>query len=227
MNTRESVDSVRRGPEGVAPRWMWALFAGASVAFLLGIAIDNAALRLIFKAIPAACLAVGVFLTLPRTRFRWIVAIGLAFGAAGDLLLELDAFVPGLVAFLIGHLLYVVAFVRLSSKPALLVAVPYLVVGVLLTVFVAEGADDLLVPVIAYAVVISAMGWRAAALVGVVPTRVAVPLAVGAGLFIVSDALIAIDRFRSEIPGAAWWIMLTYLSAQALIALGAVRSDAD
>lgn len=226
MEAATPADSMRASPDGVAPRWTWALFVAASVAFLVGIAIDSNALRLTFKAIPVACLAAGVFLTVPRTGFRRVVAIGLAFGAAGDLLLELDAFVPGLVAFLIGHVLYIVAFVRLSTRPALLVGLPYLVVGLALTAFVAEGADDLLVPVIAYAVVISVMGWRSAALIGEIPSRMAVPFAAGAGVFVVSDALIAINRFRSEIPGDEWWIMLTYLTAQGLIALGAIRSDA-
>lgn len=228
MDMHGSADTrlERTTGEGAAPSWMWGLFGAAAIAFLAGLAFDNDAVRLVFKALPAVVLGVGVFLTEPRTVFRRIVAVGLAFGAAGDLLLEIGTFVPGLIAFLIGHVLYIVAFVRLTTKPALLVGVPYLLVGVALTLFVADGADDLLLPVIVYAIVISVMGWRTAALIGEVPTRVAAPLAIGAGLFIVSDALIAINRFHTEIPGDDWWIMLTYFSAQGLIALGAVRSQA-
>ena len=228
MDTNGSTDTrlERTSHGGAAPAWMWGLFGVTAVAFLAGLAFDNDAMRLAFKALPAVVLAVGVFLTEPRTVFRRIVAVGLAFGAAGDLLLEIGTFVPGLVAFLIGHVLYIVAFVRLTTKPALLVGLPYFLIGAALTAFVADGADDLLVPVIVYAIVISVMGWRTAALIGEIPIRVAAPLAVGAGLFIVSDALIAINRFHTEIPGDDWWIMLTYLSAQGLIALGAVRSEA-
>ena len=42
-------------------------------------------------------------------------------------------------------------------------------------------------------------------------------VAVGAGVFMASDALIAIDKFLTPVPLAPLWILLTYYCAQMLI----------
>jgi uncharacterized membrane protein YhhN len=84
---------------------VYALIAGASVAasFLepfTGIGV--------LRALPTALLAAAV---LPRTRARFGYAVALAVlcGSAGDFFLASQSrtwFIPGLVAFLIGHGLY-------------------------------------------------------------------------------------------------------------------------
>ena len=210
--------------EVTIPRWMWPLFVVASAAFLLALAIDQEALRLAFKSLPVLSLAVGVFLTLPRTRFRVLMAIGLVFGAGGDFMLELGPFVPGLLLFLVGHLFYIAAFVGINRSLRPLTGLSWLLVAVVLTLMVADGAGDLVAPVTIYALVICAMAWRASALHRVAADAVAVPIALGATLFVVSDALIAVNRWAADIPAASWWIMLTYFAGQGLIALGAVRN---
>ena len=57
------------------------------------------------------------------------------------------------------------------------------------------------------------MGWRAAARLGA-PRVVSAPLSqqlglVGAALFLLSDALIAFDKFYAAIPRAKIYVMLT------------------
>ena len=42
-------------------------------------------------------------------------------------------------------------------------------------------------------------------------------VAAGAGLFMVSDALLAIDRFAQPLPMAAFWVLASYYAAQFLI----------
>jgi uncharacterized membrane protein YhhN len=46
---------------------------------------------------------------------------------------------------------------------------------------------------------------------------------IGAVLFIASDSLLAINRFVRPLDHAAWSVMLTYGTAQVLIAAGALR----
>lgn len=205
----------------IQPRWMWPVFFVTAAVFFVAMGLDAEPVRFTFKSLPVLTLAVGVWLTPPRTRFRNLLALGLLFGAIGDF--EFGIFELTLAAFLVSHLIYIPAFLRVSRTAKPLLAVPYFAVGVGLTVFLAEGAGDLLIPVAIYAVVISAMGWRAAALIDEIEAAVAYPLAIGASLFIVSDGLLAINRFHSDLPAADWLIMVPYLAAQGLIALGAVR----
>jgi len=93
-------------------------------------------------------------------------------------------------------------------------AVAYLVwLGILLTIL-APHTGPLLIPVVAYGIVLSAMA--------AVATRCNRWVAVGGALFVVSDSLLAIDRFLPDagIPLADFLIMLTYLGAQTLIGWG-------
>jgi uncharacterized membrane protein YhhN len=40
---------------------------------------------------------------------------------------------------------------------------------------------------------------------------------------VISDSMIAIDKFYTQIPLAGFWIMITYISAQYLIMRGLAR----
>lgn len=45
-------------------------------------------------------------------------------------------------------------------------------------------------------------------------------LPIGTVLFVISDAIIAVNKFHKPVPLSGLWIMLTYYAAQAMIALG-------
>ena len=45
----------------------------------------------------------------------------------------------------------------------------------------------------------------------------AVGVAIGAGVFMLSDTLIAINRFAQPLPMAAFWVLASYYVAQVLI----------
>jgi uncharacterized membrane protein YhhN len=128
---------------------------------------------------------------------RWVLA-ALLLGWVGDVALVSSArswFLTGLVAFLLSHLTYVVAFVVLgldgagTAIAAAGVAVPAAVVGRWLWDRVPK---EMRGPVLAYIVVISAMVAAAAgAAVGGAPEL----LVAAAVLFYVSDLFVARDRF--------------------------------
>ena len=74
-----------------------AVFSGC--AYLIGTAIGADWLRLIAKPWPVLMMAAWVW---PSGERR--IAIGLVFGAIGDICLAVpSAFLPGMVAFAIGH----------------------------------------------------------------------------------------------------------------------------
>lgn len=155
----------------------------------------------------------------PRYR-RWI-AIGMLFSLAGDIFLMLptDAFVAGLVAFLFGHVCFIRALLvdtRFAARPlALLACLAY--GGLNLWALWPSLPGALHVPVVVYVVVLTTMGGQAVArawwherddIAG--PAQWA---AAGALLFMLSDTLLAWNRFRLAIPLSALWILATYYAA--------------
>lgn len=207
------------------PRWLLPAFVIPAVLFFIGQGIDNQALRVTMKAIPVLALAAAVWVVVPRIRYRRFIASGLLFGSAGDVLLEVDLFEIGLGAFLLGQVLYTAAFLGDSTKLKPLPAIIFYGYGLALVWALADGTGDMLIPVALYAVAITTMLWRAVARIGFVPRVTGLTAAYGAGLFVVSDSLIAVNRFGSEIPGDRWLVMTTYWVAQALIAYSALRRE--
>lgn len=92
----------------------------------------------------------------------------------------------------------------------------YVVVLVALVAACAPGTGSLLVPTVVYGVCLVSM----AALATGVSRRVAL----GAAIFLVSDSLIALQAFTSwyAVPEHGFWVMLTYVVGQVLIASGVV-----
>jgi uncharacterized membrane protein YhhN len=156
--------------------------------------------------------------------YQWVVA-GLVCGLIGDVCLALKgnkAFRAGLVAFLLGHILYVVAFIGLTrlsdwTSPAHLF-IAAIGAGVLRWLRPHLGA--MMIPVTAYVIVISAM--LAAAWVAFLnpdlQMRGALTLLLGALCFYVSDLFVARERFvKSQFANRLLGLPLYYLG-QFLIA---------
>jgi uncharacterized membrane protein YhhN len=176
---------------------------------------------------PAVMVAlVGVALALNPTigaRRDWFV-VALLLSMLGDVFLMLprDLFVAGLSSFLLAHIAYVVGLrVHGGSGGAwLLAAVGVLIVDAglarLVLIAVRDRHRELLVPVVAYMLVISAMVSAAVA------TGVALAIA-GAALFFASDTLIAWNRFVQPRPWMPLAIIVTYHVGQAGLVLSLAR----
>mgnify|MGYP001051675528 FL=1 len=149
---------------------------------------------------------------------------GLVLSLVGDVLLLGDSdvhFLGGLIAFLLGHLAYIAAFRRVPGDgpiwPGVLLVV--LVVGLVMWVRLLprlrsdwrEGA-----PLVLYAVIIGAM----AALAWATGLWV---VGLGATLFLVSDTVLAYQRFVGDLPHGRLVVMVTYHLAQVLIVVGLLR----
>lgn len=152
---------------------------------------------------------------------RTWVLLGLLLSLAGDiaLLWPKEGFLPGLIAFLLAHLAYLVAFTRVAkfaSRP-LPFAVYALVAGVILWQLWPGVPGGLRIPVIAYVVCLAAMAAQAAVVWRSGAPRGGV-LAVGGALFVASDALLATNKFMAPLPAASLWILATYWAAQWCIA---------
>lgn len=158
----------------------------------------------------------------------------LACSWLGDVLLMLDAqdprfFMAGLLAFLSAHLLYIWYFKGISStKKSFLKSRPVMLLAVVVFVFeliyiLWPGLGSMKIPVIIYASVLGTMLAFALWQYGKIDQRAALLFISGAMLFVLSDSLLAINRFRIGFTGAGTWVMLTYCLAQFLLARGSIR----
>ena len=169
--------------------------------------------------------------------YRRAVLAGMLLSCLGDiaLMLPMDAFVPGLVAFLLAHLCYIVAFREgLRAGRGLLAA------SILLGAFAVLNVLGLWphlpapmrMPVLAYVVVLASMAmlalarqWRSPQ--PAVEARSAPWAAVGALLFVASDSLLAWDRFAGGLPLASLLVLSTYYGAQYAIARSVKQQKGD
>lgn len=166
----------------------------------------------------------------PRYR-RWMV-VGMLFSLAGDVFLMLpqDAFVPGLVAFLIAHACFIKAFLddsRFAERPlGMLACVAY---GALnLWALWPSLPPALYAPVVVYVLVLASMGGqavvRARRHAADALARSAQWAMTGALLFMLSDTLLAWNRFRVALPLSALWVLATYYAALWCLARSVRRS---
>ena len=155
------------------------------------------------------------------------LSLGLLLGAivfslAGDVFLMLpgDQFIPGLASFLVAHIFYIVLFKQdstwFANRKALATVwgVGAIMFGILWN-NLPEPA--LKAAVAAYVSVISLMVAQAIGRASSQQTPSARWIAWGAGIFMLSDTMIAINKFLMPIPLADLWILATYYAAQIII----------
>lgn len=160
--------------------------------------------------------------------------MGVAMGAAGDFLLATASpvlFVPGLVAFLFGHLAYIVAFGRRRDaalwarrRPWIAATLAYCVSAAIWVAVSDPVADGRSVtwPVIGYVAIIGSMTVAA-----LVHDAASSRIAWGAAVFVLSDSHIPVNFF--VLPHPVLPLVLsgyaTYYLAQYLIVDGACSSS--
>jgi uncharacterized membrane protein YhhN len=205
----------------------------ASLIFLFANSLSTAEWMVFFKVASTAILALVGF------RFNRLLGSALLLGAVGDLLLGIHhlgalgaekLFLSGLGAFLVGHLAYIAMFYKLrvatnrtlSAKGARFGGIAAVLIALVwVLALLHDSLGPLLIPVVVYAFVLATMA------VSALVTELGNPLAaVGAMLFVASDAMLAIAKFSSPFGGSTPLIWITYYMAQLLIFLGVVRSTA-
>ena len=224
-------------------RRLLAVSVAASLTFLVAGSLAVSDWPVIFKVGSILLLAVLGF------RVNALLGTALAICALGDLLLgvrrlgSLDVeqlFLFGLGTFLIAHLVYIAMFrtyrgsrdsraqrrksplkqTRLEwGTRALGIASIVIALGSVLGVL-RNSLGPLLVPVVAYALVLAGMA------ISAMLAELGNPLAaIGALSFVASDAMLAISKFRGPFPGKEPLIWITYYLAQLLIFLGVARRN--
>jgi uncharacterized membrane protein YhhN len=172
----------------------------------------------------ATLLIVGMALSLSTdgsTYRRWIV-IGLLWSTLGDVFLMLpgDFFLPGLLSFLVAHMAYLVAFSRRERLLARMMPfAAYAAIAVAVLAYLWPGIPaPMRIPVVIYVAALGAMAAQAAAIWTIRRDRLSALAAVGGALFMLSDSLIAFNRFGEPFDASRWLVLTTYWMAQWLIA---------
>lgn len=161
-----------------------------------------------------------------------LIVLALVFSWMGDVLLIFESknenfFIFGLVAFLAAHIFYILFFEKIilaeHLKKRYWIFLPVMVYYVVLISVLSPTLEDMKWPVRIYGIVISFMLIKALQ-VGWIKNRMTVfYLISGAALFVISDSILAMNKFYQPFEYAGFFIMLTYGLAQLLIAVGAVR----
>jgi uncharacterized membrane protein YhhN len=157
--------------------------------------------------------------------YKWLIVAGLIFCLAGDVFLMLPAryFIAGLASFLVGHLFYIAAFV---SDGGFHLAwgwlVPLALYGLFFYRILAPGLGKMRGPVIVYILAILTMAWQSWGRWSVLAGMGALLAAIGAALFVVSDSVLAYDRFRQKFTASRIVVLSTYWAAQWLIAYSVI-----
>ena len=219
----------------------WILMGVAMAAALIdwvAVGSDDRALEYAAKpAVLAALVAAAALIPPDRTDLvdrRWWFVAALVCCLAGDVLLMLprNLFVPGLGAFLVGHVLFIAGLLQPPAPPGrppfsfavtglvvtavAVIAVESVPVTLLLRSLVTTGQQALIVPVCLYVAAIATMVVLAVN-VGIVTA------AVGSVLFLISDTLLAWNRFIRPVPAGPLAVHVTYHLAQGLLVLSLIH----
>ncbi len=199
--------------------------------------------RVVFKALSIAPLAILAFrllreplnqpsgfaryTNLLRDRDNLILGTALGFSCLGDILLDLDPvkfFLQGLLSFLVAHFIYILLFVRNWQRPLrpsgrqMLLAAAVLIYSLMLANWLAPSLSAFAKSVMLYVCAITVM------VVTAIFARFSGPWVwLGAILFLISDSIIAANKFKGGVPMRDYLVWGTYYLGQYGIAIGFLR----
>lgn len=211
------------------------VFIAFALLHILGIIIDLDLLCSISKPLLMPLLAIWL---IQETRgiqspLRTAWLLGLFFSTLGDILLMFNGgtfFLLGLSAFLLAHLSYIGGItIGLKERRGFLLKnpiwiLPFLLFPIVLLCWLWEGIPAAMrIPVAIYALVIATMAQSMANLYGYISNKIFWMMMGGAILFVLSDSLIAVNKFGHAFAGGRVAVMATYLLGQWLLVKGVSR----
>jgi uncharacterized membrane protein YhhN len=215
--------------------WLWA-FAFFALINLMAEVFGSQQMEYFSKPFLMPTLAMWFYFSTKGNNdwLRNAVLWGLFFSTLGDVLLmlvpqndKIPFFIFGLGAFLLAQLFYSSGFLSKSAfrqgflaKNKIFV-LPFLAYMIGLLSLLWSGLPSALrLPVSIYGMAITFMALAAFNLKGVLSEKAFQWTFLGALLFVLSDSLIAVNKFGMPFQGAHFAIMLTYIVGQFLIVYG-------
>lgn len=203
----------------------------AAAADIIFISIANESARVFSKPLlmlTLSCLYVSA--TRMRTSFSKIWLAALLFCWLGDVLLMRSGFfVQGLLAFLAAHITYIIYLfgiaarfkqtIQISRASGIIVLTFWLLFLVLLIPYLGE----LKIPVVVYATIICFFWLLALNVTGNIEPAIARLFSSGAIMFVLSDSILAINKFVYTHPSLSVAVMISYSLAQFLLTVGSIK----
>jgi len=198
------------------------IFAAFAIIFIAALPFQPYLGNFVIKALPAISLSALTLTTVSGSRGK-LLFVSLLLCAAGDVALELGAgkyFVIGLGFFLIAQIMFIVTFSRdfkmqRSRIPIIVILAIYaLAIASIMT----PSLKEMAIPVYFYLTAITLMGIFAA--LRAAKNKFTI---YGALSFIVSDSIIAVNRFMVPVLAVDYLVMATYYLALFLIAYGFMK----
>lgn len=191
--------------------------------------VYNEMLAFVTKPLLMVSLAVVYLTSVKKPSFWFVSALFFSFWGDVFLLFNEKFFLYGLASFLLAHILYIkilssdlkqISFVKIITT-----SIPFIFAFGSVVYLIRDSVGEMLIPVIIYGIIISTFG--VITLLNFLHTKSTenLWLFLGATIFIVSDSLIAINKFYEarEIYGIS--IMITYIVAQYLICKAMIVKD--
>lgn len=197
-------------------------FVLVSVLDLIGLIFNIESLLYVFK--PFIMLALLFLYTKSVSDINKWYSTALIFSFFGDVFLMYSGQLPfkiGLISFLIAHILFIKIVMHRIKKVSFLniltAIIPFGIFLYLLIVTLKDTLGELLVPVLIYGFTISVFG--IVSLVNYLETKStkSIWMLIGAIVFMISDALLAINKFYLPKEIFEVLIMGSYITAQYLI----------
>lgn len=191
---------------------------------ITGLYVKSPSLKMVFK--PLTTLLI-IYLALQQggeffPRYKILLLTGLGFSLLGDVFLMLprERFIAGLVSFLLAHLFFITAFIG-HSGPFwnLTYLIPVMIYFIFFLVVLLRHTGKMSLPVIVYALVLLVFLWQAAGRFASHPTSASAYAFWGALLFVLSDSLLAFNKFVKTLKWAPGVLMVLYWAALYFLAL--------
>jgi uncharacterized membrane protein YhhN len=216
------------------------LFILASLGELTAVILSLEFPQFIFK--PLIMITLGVFYVshIAAENRSTAVISAILCSLVGDvmLLFQHDGalyFMTGLFSFLLAHVFYILAYRQhrvqesedaLHGMQKIRFAFPIILAGTGLVVILFPVLGDLKFPVVVYAIVLILMVLNALFRFGFTSPKSFWSVFIGAVLFLISDSVLAINKFLQPVSNGVFIIMLTYILAQYLIISGLIAHTA-
>lgn len=154
--------------------------------------------------------------------YKKFIILGLIFSLFGDIFIMLseNKFVFGLISFLIAHIIYIYAFsIKNNFILPMYLSIPFVIYGLVMYLYLYKNLKELKIPVFVYISIILVMGISAFNLWYIKDNNLSLLAFIGSLLFIISDSVLAIDKFKKKMYFAQLILLTTYYTSQILIAL--------
>jgi len=216
-------------------RLLTLLFAANGIATIVLGELDYSVAAFITKAMIVPLLLVVFLENLwpLAEKLQWALLAGLIFSWIGDILLEFtgrneNMFLFGLASFMAAQLIYMYLFFATPGRNSLFTDRKYLLIplaaaGAGLIIFLYDDLGTMRIPVIVYAAAIVAMVAGAINRIEKVNRESYYLVLTGAVLFLISDSVIAINKFSYKFELSSVVVMTTYIMAQYLITAGFIK----